>query len=157
MKVINYIKAISNILKATLKAINKMNTITEFIVNDYVGEIINNVFDLSPPTQMIRLPSHNAAYEETPLIVDGSFEDFQNASNDFVMPEPCVNCYTFSCNAICCEEMELPPPRPLTRINTNAHLPDDEPEKEEIELPPPRPLTRMNTNAHLPEDEEQDK
>ena len=144
-----------------------MNTTTEFIVNDYVFEIIvNDLIDLGPVPQMIRAPSYDV-YEEVQLISDGSFQDFQNTPNDFEMPTPCENCYIISCNGECCqeteliprqlsfeEEMDLPPSPALTRIHTNAHLPDDYPEdEEEMDLPPPQPLRRMLTNAHLPPDE----
>ena len=161
MKVINYTKAILNILKA----INKMNPIQE-ITNEYITEIKFNAevilaaIDLGPSPQMIRAPSHNAS-EEVPLIPDGSF---QNTPNNFVMPEPCDQCHTFCCNGQCSEEtvliprqlsfeeeMDLPPPPSLTRINTTAPLRDEE--WKNMELRPP-PLTRMYTNDHLPPDYE---
>ena len=118
-----------------------MNTTTEFIINDYVSEIIvNDCIDLGPVPQMIREPS----YEEVELITDGSFQDFQNTPNNFEMPTPCENCYTINCNGECCqeteliprqlsfeEEMDLPPLPALTRSYTNAHLPPDEPDDED--------------------------
>ena len=90
--------------------------------------IINDTRDLGTPTQIIRYPSQDAYEEEMPLIIDSSFQDFQNTlSNDFVMPVPCVNCNEKE------KDMELPPPRPLTRMLTNSHLPDDEPEDEKLD------------------------
>ena len=97
----------------------------------------NDVIDLGPLPQMIRAPSYDE-YEEEPLIFGGSFEDFQNNQYDFVMPEPCVNCYTFNCNEMCCQEMELIP-RQLSF-------------EEVMELPPPPALTRIHTSAYLPDD-----
>ncbi len=92
----------------------------------------NEVLDLGPPPLLIRAPSYDD-YEVEQLICDGSFEDFQNnTAVDIVIPNPCENCYTFSCNNLSCEEeMDLPPPQPLTRMLTNAHLPSDEPEDNE--------------------------
>ena len=143
MKDINYIKAILNILKA----INKMNPIEE-ITNEYITAInfnmrvILDAIDLGPPPQMIRVPSHNASEEEEmPLIPDDSFPDFQSTPDNFVMPEPCYQCYAFCCDGMCSEEkdeiliprqlsfeeeMDLPPPPALTRINTTAPLRDEE-------------------------------
>lgn len=171
VKGINYTKAILNILKAT----NKMNLIQEIIINDYVEEIINNnveeihinnVLDLGPPPQMVRTPPNNA-YEDFPLILDGALP------NDFAMPEPCGNCYTFSCNGLCSqesevvprqlsfEEMDLPPPPPFTRMYTNAHLPPDEledysDESDEFDMPEGIQyvsISRINTNADEPENQ----
>jgi len=124
-----------------LKATLKMNPIQEIIVNDYITDIIFNMqviidaVDLGPLPQMIRTPPNNAD-EEVPLIVDGLFP------NDFAMLEPCENCYTFSCNGLCSQETELVP------IQLSF--------EEEMNLPPPPPLTRMYTNAHLPPDEPED-
>ena len=143
MKDINYIKAILNILKA----INKMNPIQE-ITNEYITAInfnmrvILDAIDLVPPPQMIRAPSHE---EDFPLIPDGSFPDFQNTPSEFVMPEPCDQCYSFCCDGMCSEEKdEILIPRQISF-------------EEEMDLPPPPALTRMYTNAHLPADEPEDK
>ena len=126
-----------------------MNTATEFIVNDYVTEIIvNNVIDLGNPPQMIRAPSYDD-YEEMSLISDGSFPDFQNTQND-QESELIPRQLSFE------EEMDLPPPPTLTRIITNAHLPDDESEDESMALPPQPVLTRTYTNAYFSDDSSED-
>lgn len=129
-------------------------------------EIINNnAFDLGAPPQMIRSPSYDD-YEVEQLICDGSFQELYNTPNNFVMPEPCEKCYIFSCNGMCFEEKEkinlvsqqlsfeeemnlLPPSQPLTRIKTNAHIPDDilENEEDEIEMSPPKTSNIMETNT----------
>jgi hypothetical protein len=97
--------------------------------NEYITEIQFNVrvmldaVDLGPPPQMIRAPSHHG-YEGVPIIADGPFPN--TPPNNFVIPEPCENCYTFSCNGVC-----IPPcPPPFTRMYTNAHLPYNEPDEE---------------------------
>jgi len=110
-----------------------MNTTTSEVINEYVSEIIiNDTRDLGTPTQIIRYPSQDAYEEEIPLIIDSSFQDFQNTlSNDFVMPVPCVNCNEKENEKE--KDMELPPPRPLTRMLTNSHLPDDEPEDDKLD------------------------
>jgi hypothetical protein len=126
-----------------------MNTSTEFIVNDYVTEIIvNNVIDLGNPPQMIRTPSYDD-YEEMSLISDGSFPDFQNTQND-QESELIPRQLSFE------EEMDLPSPPTLTRIITNAHLPDDESEDENMVLPSQPVLTRTYTNAYFPDDSSED-
>ena len=55
------------------------------------------------------------------------------------------------------EEDSIPPPLPLTRMFTNAELPE---EADLVPLPPlpptPLPLTRSFTNSHWPEDLPQD-
>lgn len=150
-----------------------MNPIEETI-NEYITEIKFNVevildaVDLGPPpSRMIRTPSHNASEEEEmQLIPDDSFPDFQNTPNNFVMPEPCEQCYVFCCNGQCSqetvliprqlsfeEEMVLPPPPALTRRVTSVYLPDEE--WKDTDLCPP-PFTRMYTNDHLPADELED-
>jgi hypothetical protein len=102
--------------------------ITEIIINN-LGVIINNDLGLlGPPPQMIRSHSLDDS-EEVPLIFDGSFQDFQDYP-DFVMPEAFENCYTFLCNGLCFEEVPAPA---LSRILTNAHLPDDEDDEDEDE------------------------
>jgi hypothetical protein len=139
-----------------------MNPIQEIIINDYVEEIINNnveeihvnnVLDLGPLPQMVRTPPNNAC-EDFPLILDG------HLPNDFAMPEPCENCYTFSCNGLCSQESQLPPPPPFTRMYTNAHLPPDEledysdEESDEFDMPEGIQyvsISRINTNADEPE------
>ena len=135
-----------------------MNPIQE-TTNDYVVKIkfnmgvILDAVDLGPPPQMVRAPAHNV-YEDFQLISDASF---QNTPDNFVMPEPCGNCYTFTCNGLCSQESELvprqlsfeeendlPPSPALTRILTNAHLPDDEPEDDyDVELS----LHKTSTNT----------
>jgi hypothetical protein len=157
VKGINYTKAILNILKAT----NKMNPIQETTVNEYIreikfnAEVILHAVDLGPPPQMVRTPPNNA-YEDFPLILDGALP------NDFAMPEPCGNCYTFSCNGDCDEEKLENSHQPLTRVLTNVayyyYKPGEELKEEEsdMDLPPPPPFTRMYTNAHLPPDELED-
>ena len=144
-----------------------MNPIEE-ITNDYITEIkfnmevILDAVDLGPPSRMIRAPSYNE-YDETPLIPDDSFPD---TPNNFVMPEPCEQCYVFCCNGQCSEEtvliprqlsfeeeMVLPPPPLLTRINTTAPLRDEE--WKDMDLCPP-PLTRIHTNKHLPDNDPED-
>jgi len=105
--------------------------------NDYITKIQFNArvmldaVDLGPLPQMIRAPSHHG-YEEVDLIADRSFE----------MPEPCDECHTFSCNGECSQETEIVP----SQLSF----------EEEMDLPPPPPLTRMYTNAHLPPDEPDD-
>lgn len=140
-----------------------MNPIQE-TTNDYIKEIkfnagvILDALDLGPLPQMIRSPPHHV-YEEMPLIADDSFPDFQSTPNDFVMPEPCEQCHTFSCNGDCDEEKSEISHQPLTRVLTNVayyyYKPSEElkEEESEMDLPPPQPLTRMYTNAHLPPDE----
>jgi hypothetical protein len=122
-----------------------MNPIQE-ITNEYIKEIkfnakvILDAIGLGHPPQMIRSPSHHV-YDEDPLLTDGTFP------NNFVIPEPCDKCYTFVCDGLCSqenvivsqklsfeEEMGVPPPPALTRIHTNAHLPDDEPEDEDEDV-----------------------
>ena len=124
-----------------------------------IQEIKFNAIDLGPLPQMIRTPSHNA-YEEVPLILDGPF---LNTPNDFVMPEPCEKCHIFMCDGICSEEteliprqlsfeeeMNLPPPPPLTRIYSTAPLRDEVwKDMEDV----PLPCTRMYTNADLLDNE----
>jgi hypothetical protein len=89
----------------------------------------NDLLDLNLLHEMICAPSYNN-YEAEELICDDSFSNFQNNNrNEFVMPIPCEKCYTFICNNLCFEEeIELPPSQVLTRMFTNAHLPDDEPD-----------------------------
>jgi hypothetical protein len=136
-----------------------MNPIQE-IKNEYVKEIkfnmqvILDAIELGPPSQMIRAPSHNASEEEeVHLIPDDSFP---NTPDNFVMPQPCEQCCAFCCNGMCSqetvliprqlsfeEEMDLPHPPALTRINTTAPLRDEE---WNLCLPP---LTRINTNELL--------
>ena len=120
---------------------------SKICVNDYIKKIIintdvvpdSNKLELGPPPQMVREPLHieNETHE---LICDGSF-------NNFIMPEPCGKCYSLSCHGTCDEknddteliprqlsfeeEMDLPPPEPLRRMLTNAHLPEDPPEDED--------------------------
>ena len=111
-----------------------MNIINEYIqeiIINNLGVIINNDLGLlGPPPQMIRsYPLDD--YEEIPFIFDGSFQDFQDFQPDFVMPEACENCYTILCNGLCFEEVPAPA---LSRILTNAHFPDDEPEDEDEEV-----------------------
>jgi hypothetical protein len=138
--------------------------------NEYITELKFNMevilaaVDLGHPPQLTRAPSHNASEdEEVPLITD---EPFSNTPNNFVMPEPCEQCYTFCCNGICSQEtvliprqlsfeedMELPPPPALTRRVTSVYLRDEE--WKDMDLCPP-PLTRAYTNAHLQADEPED-
>jgi hypothetical protein len=180
------LKAIFNIIKA-----NKMNPNTENIENANITEnIVNTVFhleiDLGPPPQMVRHPSYDE-YEEVgdvELIADREFQGY-NTPNDFVMPTPCPKCYWVCCNEDCSEEKEtieprrvcfeeeedsVPLPLPLTRMFTNADLPEDlsEDHHEEADLVPllplaltplpltPLPLTRSFTNSHWPHDLPQD-
>jgi hypothetical protein len=95
---------------------------------NFTTENSNNKIDLGPPPQMIRTSYDE--YEDIQLTCDNSFEDYQNKTpDDFSMPEACENWYNYSCNNLCYEEeMELPPPQPLKRMLTNAHLPPDDPE-----------------------------
>jgi hypothetical protein len=165
------LKAIFNIIKA-----NKMNPNTENIENANITEnIVNTVFnleiDLGPPSQMVRHPSYDE-YEEVgdvEFIADGEFQEFQgyDTPHDFVMPTPCPKCYQICCNEDCSEEKEaieprrvcfeeeedsdsVPLPLPLTRMFTNADLPE---EADLVSLPPtPLPLTRSFTNSHWPQD-----
>ena len=121
------------------------------ITNNYIiEEIINNTSEDNSQLQNI--------YQEIPLIIEGhsiiindaaQVEDLYDQivthecedlydqhvthydTNNFVFLEPCQNCNWLCCNGECFDE--LPHTQSLTRILTNAHIPDNEPEDEKQE------------------------
>ena len=103
---------------------NSENTFNEYVKGiTFNAQVMLDAIDLGPPPQMIRTPSYHD-YEGEELVCDGSFQD------NYVIPEPCLNCYTFNCNEMSCQEMATP--QPLTRMLTNAHLPYSDVEKEAL-------------------------
>jgi hypothetical protein len=148
MKDINYTKTILNIIKT--KA-NKMNSNIENNKNDYITENVtnnlSNVFNLGPPPLFQRSDISCFEEEEEEIITDDTFQNFQwyEAPHDYVMPMPCSKCYWVCCNGDCYEETDE-----MTLIPRKLFL---EEEEEEMELPPPPRLTRILTNSHLPDDE----
>ena len=87
---------------------------------------------------MFQENSNNNVYEEIMLILEGHSIIINNAdqdvcvydnSNNCIIPEPCQRCNTVYCNSECSHmDDEFPLPPPLTRIVTNAHIPDEEEE-----------------------------
>ena len=105
---------------------------------------INHVLNLGPPPVLQRNnpPVYFGADAEE-LLADGQLQEYV-VPHDFVMPTQLA----FE------EEMDLPPPRALSRI---SNIPLFDEEWRDVEFLP-QPLTRCYTNAHLLEDndEEQD-
>ena len=93
-------------------------------------EINNNVFQ-EINNNLYQEIIYNNVYEEIPLIIEGhsiiinTDQDVYDNSNNFIIPEPCQRCNNVYCNSVCCD-VEFPLPPSLTRIVTNAHIPDDD-------------------------------